>query len=67
MSEPAELPTVMPTDEDEYRRIRDENPRPDVCCLTAGPVQHWPMFRYCGGGNGPGKPIRAHCTCDACF
>jgi hypothetical protein len=64
---PAPEPVIMPADEAEYERMRRTNPRPGLCCETAGPVAHWPMFNYCRGGNGPGKPIRAHCTCDSCF
>jgi hypothetical protein len=64
---PAPEPVVMPTDQEEYRRTRQENPRPGRYCDTAGPVEHWPLFHHCGGGNGPGRPIRPHCTCDACF
>ncbi|MDQ8707540.1 hypothetical protein RCO28_34480 [Streptomyces sp. LHD-70] len=67
-SEPAPaVPTVMPTDYDEYEQIRRDNPRPGICCETAGPVDHWPMWHHCGGGNAPGRPIRAHCTCSSCF
>lgn len=58
---------VMPHDRAEYDRMRDTNPRPGPCCTAAGPVPHWPMWAHCGGGNGPGKPIRPHCTCDSCF
>lgn len=58
---------IMPTDREEYRRMREGNRYPGPCCETAGPVQHWPLFEHCGGGNGPGKPIRPHCTCDGCF
>ncbi|GAA2732217.1 hypothetical protein [Streptomyces nogalater] len=64
---PAFEPVIMPTDQEEYRRMRQENPRPGPCCDSAGPVQHWPLFQHCGGGNGPGLPVRPHCTCDACF
>ncbi|MEE1838182.1 hypothetical protein [Streptomyces sp. SP17KL33] len=63
----ADEPVVMPTDYTEYQRMKQANPRPGACCLTADPVAHWPMFYHCGGGNGPGKRIRAHCTCDSCF
>ncbi|PSK95810.1 hypothetical protein CLV30_12862 [Haloactinopolyspora alba] len=36
-------------------------------CQTGGfAPRHWPSPR-CGGGNSPGKPIRPHCACDACF
>jgi hypothetical protein len=57
---------VMPHDRDEYERMRTADPRPGPCCSTTGPA-HWPLFAHCGGGNGPGRPIRPHCTCDACF
>ncbi|MFG3287294.1 hypothetical protein ACGF3G_00530 [Streptomyces sp. NPDC048179] len=64
---PAAESVVMPTDYAEYMAMRRENPRPGPCCTTAGPVEHWPMFHRCGGGNGPGRTIRPHCTCDRCF
>ncbi|MFI5814938.1 hypothetical protein ACIA7S_28765 [Streptomyces sp. NPDC051643] len=67
MQAPPPEPVIMPTDYAEYQRMRDANPRPGPCCQTAGPVPHWPMWHYCGDNNGPGKPIRPHCTCDACF
>lgn len=60
-------PAVMPHDRAAYDRMRDTNPRPGPCCQTSGPVPHWPMWAHCGGGNGPGKPIRPHCTCNSCF
>jgi hypothetical protein len=69
MREPAPKPepVIMPTDRTEYDRMRDASRRPGLpCCATAGPVGHWPSW-FCRGGNGPGKPIRAHCTCDSCF
>jgi hypothetical protein len=67
LNPPAPEPVVMPTDYTVYEQMRRENPRPGQCCASAGPVQHWPMFHHCGGGNGPGKRIRPHCTCDSCF
>jgi hypothetical protein len=63
---PADEPLVMPTDKDEYDRMRDADPRPGPCCNSAGPVAHWPMY-HCRSVNGPGKPIRPHCTCGNCF
>lgn len=59
---------IMPDTDAEYEALKERlGPRPSPCCASAGPVQHWPLFEHCGGGNGPGKPIRRHCTCDACF
>ena len=60
-------PDLMPTDKATYDHMRDTNPRPGPCCHTNGYVPHWPSWAHCGGGNGPGKPIRPHCTCDSCF
>lgn len=67
MQPPANEPVIMPTDHTEYMRMRDSNPRPGPCCATAGPVEHWPSWHYCRGGDSPGRPIRPHCTCDSCF
>lgn len=59
---------VMPDTRAEYDALKKRlGLRPDNCCITAGPVQHWPLFESCGGGNGPGHLILPHCTCDHCF
>jgi hypothetical protein len=59
---------IMPDTDAEYEALKERlGPRPNPCCQPGSPVQHWPLFEYCRGANGPGKPIRPHCTCDSCF
>jgi hypothetical protein len=59
---------VMPDTREDYEALKARlGQQPGACCNTFSPVQHWPLFAHCGGGNAPGKPIRPHCTCDACF
>lgn len=72
---------VMPATWAEYETLRTslvgraEQEHCGYCQQIKGGFgpSHWPMFRApgqrsgCGGGNGAGQIIRAHCTCDACF
>lgn len=63
-------PVIMPADPLDYRDLRAcigrLVPGCQPCATGAFGPEHWPL-QTCRGGNGPGRPIRPHCTCDSCF